>query len=328
MANFIKKFQKIASQGLSILNGAVGDKLENSFLEVSMGFYHQEKKLSLEASALKQYCLERNSVMSEKICILIHGLTHNETAWDFPDKTNYGTFLEKDFQFTPFYLRYNTGSHISDNGKKLADLLETLYKNYAVPIQEICIISHSMGGLVTHSACHYAQEYDCKWTEKLKNIFLLATPHAGSFLEKFANITTNILEKVPNWQTRLVGDAINLRSAGIKDLRFGYLREEDWNEQLTDNLLHNTQKNIKKIKGASYYIIAGRLTKDEKHWLTHLFGDILVNTESAKAEDHPYFFFPPENCYEFAQTNHFKIQTKMEVYEKIKNWLINLPSKL
>jgi len=318
---FSKKIKKLATQGLSILNGAIGDKLENSFLEVSMACYYQEKKVILEPEPLREYCLARNPVLSPKICILIHGLTHNETAWDFPDNTNYGTFLEKDFQHTPFYIRYNTGSHISDNGKKLAALLETLYQNYPLPIQEICIISHSMGGLVAHSACHYAQETACSWTSKLKSIFLLATPHSGSFLERFANFTTNILEKVPNWQTRLVGDAINLRSAGIKDLRFGYLKEEDWKNMPTDQLLLNTQTDIKKIEGASYYIIAGRLTKDEKHWLTHLFGDILVNTESAKGQDNNRFHFPSENCYEFAQTNHFKIQTKMEVYEKIKEWV-------
>ena len=321
MAKLLKNIQKIASQGLSILNGAIGDKLENSLLEISMGFYYQNKKLSLNTDSLKKYQLKQDAALSNKICILIHGLTHNETAWDFPDKATYGAFLERDFQFSPFYLRYNTGSHISDNGKKLAYLLETLYQNYPIPIQEICIIAHSMGGLITHSACHYAQEMNYTWTEKLKNIFLLATPHSGSFLEKFANMTTHILTKVPNWQTRLVGEVINLRSAGIKDLRFGYLREEDWNTQMTENITNQAPKDIKKIIGASYYVIAGRLTKDEKHWITHLFGDILVNTHSAKAEGHHHFHFPPENCYEFAQTNHFKIQTKMEVYEKIKGWI-------
>ncbi|MBK9460922.1 MAG: hypothetical protein IPN94_16205 [Sphingobacteriales bacterium] len=64
------------------------------------------------------------------------------------------------------FIRYNTGLHISDNGKAFAAILEKLHQNYPIEIQEICIIAHSMGGLVTHSACHYAQENKFEWTKK------------------------------------------------------------------------------------------------------------------------------------------------------------------
>jgi triacylglycerol lipase len=177
--------------------------------------------------------------------------------------------------------------------------------------------------LLTHSACYYAQSQQLKWTKKVKNIFLLATPHLGSFLEKFANVTTNILEKIPNWPTRMVGKVLNLRSAGIKDLRFGYLTEEEWNSQDPDKLLKNNKKPVSKLTGVNYYVISGRLTKEEKHWLSYLFGDILVSKKSATGQSKNIgeFNFPPENHYEFAKMFHFELNTRMEVYEKIRDWM-------
>jgi pimeloyl-ACP methyl ester carboxylesterase len=323
MANFFQILQRIADQGVSVLNGAVGDKLQNTPLGIEMNFYEDGAVVSLDKDNLSIKYQKPDKIAFPKICLLIHGLTHNETAWEFKDKSDYGSRLAQDLQYTPFYLRYNTGLHISDNGKSLAAILEKLYQNYPIAIEEICIIAHSMGGLLTHSACHYAQESGLQWVKKVKNIFLLATPHLGSYLERLANIVTNILEQVPNWQTRLVGKAINLRSAGIKDLRFGYIREDDWKNKKPDEILENNKIPIQKRSDVSYYVISGRLTQEEKHWISQLFGDILVSTESATArsKNEDEFNFSPENHHEFANTDHIELSTMPEVYEKIKNWL-------
>jgi pimeloyl-ACP methyl ester carboxylesterase len=329
MTVFLKKILKFAYQCLSAINGAVGDKLENTLLGIEMNFYENLKPIPLTKKHLSQQfsCKDSSNQLTDKakICILIHGLTHNETIWAFDDKSDYGTMLEKDFQYTPFYLRYNTGLHISENGKSLAALIEKLTRNAPTQISEICIIAHSMGGLVTHSACHYAQENQYDWVKKLSKIFLLATPHLGSYLEKFANITTNILAKVPNWHTRMVGKVINLRSSGIKDLRYGYIKDEDWKGHHPDQLLKNTKTATKKLSGVSYYVISGRLTKEEMHWVSQLFGDILVDTKSATARSKNVheFNFLPENHYEFASTHHFKLSAMPEVYEKINYWIQN-----
>lgn len=286
-----------------------------------MDFYKNDQRVELSAEGLKNYTFENQ--VSPKICILIHGLTNNETIWSFPDESDYGTLLHQDLQYTPFFLRYNTGMHISDNGKAFANKLEQLFENYPIEIDEITIIAHSMGGLVSHSACFYAQTLKLSWTQKLKNIFLLATPHFGSFLEKFANVTTNILEKVPNWPTRMVGKIINLRSAGIKDLRFGYLTEEEWNSEDPDKLLKNNKKAVSKLERVNYFVISGRLTKEEKHWVSYLFGDILVSKRSAtgKSKNIKEYNFPLDNHFEFAKTFHFELNTRLEVYEKIKEWI-------
>jgi triacylglycerol lipase len=319
----LEKIKKTAQFGISILNGIVGDKLQHTALGIEMGFFHQNKRIVLDENSLMEHFTQSNKVPTNKVCILVHGVTDNETTWSFQDQNDYGSLLAQDMQYTPFYLRYNSGLHISDNGKILADLLENLYKNYPVAITEICIIAHSMGGLVTHSACYNASEDGLIWPQKVKQIFLLATPHLGSYLEKFANLTTNILEKVPNWHTRLVGKVINLRSAGIKDLRYGYLLESDWKDQDPDRLLKNNKMPPPVLENTAYYVISGRLTDTEKHWVSQLFGDILVSTKSAvaRSKNTDEFNFSDDNHFAMAKTYHFQLQSSLKVYEQIKNWL-------
>jgi hypothetical protein len=122
----------------------------------------------------------------------------------------------------------------------------------------------------------------------------------------------------------MVGKLINLRSAGIKDLRFGYLTEDEWNTEDPDRLLRNNKKQVSKLEGVNYYVISARLTQEEKHWVSYLFGDILVNKNSAMgySKNGNGFNFPEENHYEFAKTLHFELNTSLEVYEKIKSWIL------
>ncbi len=337
-------FKRGSQHGISFLNGAVGDSLKNTPLEISMGFYEESKRLILDKNQPNNYFKNNQNnakkIFHPKICILIHGLVNNEYIWEFSGNAeDYGTFLEKNLDYTPFYVRYNTGLHISDNGKNFTNLMQSLYDNYPIEISEITIIAHSMGGLVVHSACHYeltnTNEQPNKvnnWTGKVKDIFLLGTPHFGSFLEKFANVTTSILAKVPNWQTRLVGKVLNWRSEGIKDLRFGYLSEENWKNQNTDEFLSNNRVEIKTLDKANYHVISGQLGKDEKSWLTVLFGDILVHEKSAFAGNSPNNSdnldnlvkktpFNIKNQHTFPNTNHFALTSSQKVYDKIVEWL-------
>ena len=319
MARLINKLKLFAADGQSILNGILGDKIGNTPFGIIMGFYLNNKAVILDKKSMLNYPGGMGGNITSKVCILIHGLTNNESTWSFKDNNDYGLMLSRDLSFTPFYVRYNTGLHISENGKALSKIIETLFKCYPIPINEICIIAHSMGGLVTHSACHLAKKQDQYWIKKLRNVFLLATPHLGSFMEQFANITTNILEKIPNWPTRMVGKAINLRSAGIKDLRFGYITEEDWKNNHPDSLLSNTKKPTSKLPAVNYFIIYGRITKKEKHWLGNLFGDVLVSAKSAtgRTYDNSGFNFRVEHQFEFPKTNHATFTSNQAVYEKI-----------
>lgn len=129
--------------------------------------------------------------------------------------------------FVTLSLLYNSGLHISENGKSLAHLLEQLVQVWPSPISELHIVGHSMGGLVTRSACHYGSELGYAWfTSHLRSLGFLGTPHGGSPAERIGNYFHTITES-----TRFSAPFSRLgkvRSAGITDLRHGSVHAADW----------------------------------------------------------------------------------------------------
>ena len=73
----------------------------------------------------------------------------------------YATALERDLGVTPVFVRYNTGRHISDNGRDLAALVEQIVAAWPVPVEEVSLVGHSMGGLVSRSAAACASARSC-----------------------------------------------------------------------------------------------------------------------------------------------------------------------
>ena len=60
--------------------------------------------------------------------MFLHGLCETEDAWALHGDrvAPYGRRLTGELGFTPVYLRYNSGRHISANGRTLAALLNEL----------------------------------------------------------------------------------------------------------------------------------------------------------------------------------------------------------
>ncbi|TGN14465.1 esterase/lipase family protein [Leptospira ilyithenensis] len=308
-----------ATASVSILNGAFGNHLDSFDLASPMQFYLGKKRVSLRKEDLKSY-----PHISSKVCILVHGLGSDETMWKFSgEQEDYGTLLQKEKGMTPFYLRYNTGLHISDNGQALSSLLEELIQNSPVSVKEIVFISHSMGGLVTRSACYYGEKERYKWVSKTKKIFFIGSPHHGAGLEKLSNVVTTVLGKIPNPFTHLTKKAINLRSAGIKDLRYGYLVEEDWKGKDPDAFLENSKRHVPLMKSVDYYVITGTLTKNPNHPLADFFGDAIVGKWSSlgKSGNGKYDLdFPKENLKELSGINHLRLMYDRRVYDEIRKW--------
>jgi hypothetical protein len=63
----------------------------------------------------------------------------------------------------------------------------------------------------------------------VRNLVTLGTPHTGAPLAKAAHAISWALNGLP--ESRPVA-AVMAVSAGISDLTFGYLRDEDWYERL------------------------------------------------------------------------------------------------
>ena len=83
-----------------------------------------------------------------------------------------------------------------------------------------------MGGLVARSACHYAALAGHAWLTRLDDLVFLGTPHFGAPLER-AGAWVDYLVGISPYTAPFarLGKA---RSAGIKDLRHGDMRDEDW----------------------------------------------------------------------------------------------------
>ncbi|MDX1802810.1 MAG: alpha/beta hydrolase, partial [Alcanivorax sp.] len=81
---------------------------------------------------------------ADTLIIFVHGLCMNEACWTSPAADAFAGWAAQSLNAEIRYLRYNTGLHISDNGRKLAGLLAhtPLPKN-------LILVGHSMGGLVS-----------------------------------------------------------------------------------------------------------------------------------------------------------------------------------
>ncbi len=208
---------------LSALNGVLGDYLARTGnpLAIAMTLRHDAAPLAIDRAALAMAI----PAATARIVVLVHGLCLGDRQWTRRGH-DHGAYLAREAGFTPVYLHYNTGQHISTNGRALADLLEGLLREWPVPVAELAIVGHSMGGLVTRSACHHASTAGHAWPAKLAAIFFLGTPHCGAPLERGGNWVDLLLDASP--YTAPFARLGRIRSAGITDLRHGALRDEDW----------------------------------------------------------------------------------------------------
>jgi hypothetical protein len=117
--------------------------------------------------------------------------------------------------------------------------------------------------------------------KKLRRVFLLGAPLSGAPLEKLLHLADYTLCTIWNPVTRLVGRALRRRSAGIKDLRFGALVEEDWSGHDPDALRWPHRTPVPLIAGADHYLIVGTLTGRSDHPAAQLLGDPIVTWFSA-----------------------------------------------
>ena len=166
---------------VAVLNGVLGDYLAASFnpLATPMAFRRDGRPLALETSALAAALPEAGA----RVLVLLHGLCTNDRQWS-RDGHDHGAALARDLGFSPVYLHYNSGLHISINGRLLADRLELLLSQWPRPVERFALLGHSMGGLLARSALHYGTQADHRWPEKTTDMVFLGTPHHGAPLER------------------------------------------------------------------------------------------------------------------------------------------------
>jgi triacylglycerol lipase len=305
-------------QVIGVLNGAVGDYLKRTGngLATPMELIRDGEPVPLDPVAILGNAREPPS---SRLVVLVHGLMSTEIVWRMPDGEDYGSLLARDFGVAPLYVRFNSGLHVSENGEALDALLERLVEAYPVPVEALTLLGHSMGGLVIRSACHAAS--DRRWLPLVSRAFYLGTPHLGAPLERFGNALTWVLGNIPNPYTRLVADIVNLRSSGVKDLRYANLRREDWEGADADALLQNRRHPVPLLPHIRHHLVAGTLIDDPR--LALLFGDALVPLDSAAGRaqaHHRSAIFPQEHVRVLPSFDHLRLAHHADVYAALHDW--------
>jgi len=310
---------------LGLLNGALGDALAREYrdLALELTVRHRGRPVDTDPEGLAAAFPHP----TPRLAVFVHGLVETEQAWRaLPlgrgrvGNPSYGSRLRDHLGYTPVYVRYNTGLHVSDNGGRLADVLEEVVRGWPVAVDEVALVGHSMGGLVGRSACHYGAARDQEWTERVRHVFCLGTPHLGAPLEKAANLAGWSLGRLD--LTRPFADLVNGRSAGIKDLRFGSCVEEDWCDCDPDEFLHDRCTEVPFLPRAAYYFIGATLSREPGDPLGRLVGDLLVRFPSASGRGaRRRIPFELDHGTHLGGLNHFQLLNHPAVYEQIRSWL-------
>lgn len=261
---------------LAALNGVMGDRLQqdNNPLCTHMGWYQQG--LPLDARALGAA-----GTATGKLLVLVHGLCMNDLQWQHGGH-DHGAHLAQALGYTPVYLRYNTGQHISTNGAELSALLESLVATWPVPVTELAVLAHSMGGLVVRSACHHAATQAAGasgWLPRLRQVVFLGTPHHGAPLERAGNWVDVLLGSTP--YSRPFARLAQLRSAGITDLRYGHVLDADWQGRDRFRTRPDQRTPVPLPAGVACYAVAATLAARRSPVAERLVGDGLVPLHSA-----------------------------------------------
>jgi pimeloyl-ACP methyl ester carboxylesterase len=260
-----------------------------------------------------------------RVVVFVHGLCGTEETWRlFPlrgreGRRTYGERLQDELSFTPVYVRYNTGRRISANGRDLARLIEDVVEGWPSPVSELVLVGHSMGGLVARSACHYGEAEGHRWTDAVRHVFCLGTPHLGADLEKGANVVGWALGKLP--ETRALANLVNARSVGIKDLRFGSCVEEDWCDCDPDEYLSDRCQEVPFLADAGYYFVGATLGRGP---LGSTLGDLLVRMPSASGRGNGRgrrIPFEVDNGHELVGMTHFDLLNHPAVYDQLRRWI-------
>lgn len=320
------------------LDGVIGDQLaaQGSSLALPLTFRTASgQELPLSSDGLRRALPDARA----RVCVLVHGLMSSESVWSFSGRpgVTYGELLARDHGVTPVYVRYNSGRHVSTNGRDLAAGLQQLVRCWPVRVREIDLIGHSMGGLVVRSACHYGRHgarladrvrRRGPWPAKVRRVVLLGVPNTGANLEVIANLTSAGLWAIPHPVTRLIGAGLDRRSDGIKDLRWGAVLDDDWIERDPDASERPTLHPVHAPRRARHLAIAGSLVDDSQrsadtpHPVNRVLGDALVTAPSAAGHlgDPASSLLPNATLRVCPKIGHVALANRPEVYDLINAW--------
>lgn len=296
----------------SALNGVLGDYLQTSDnpLAIPTQICSDGAPLALDRRAL--HIAFPNP--SNRLMVMVHGLCMNDRQWR-RHQHDHGEALAAELGFTPLYLRYNSGRPVTDNGRDFSARLETLVSQWPVPVDELVILGHSMGGLVARSACRWGQGIGHQWPHRLGKLIFLGTPHHGATLERLGSGLDFVLGISP--YSAPIGRLGKVRSAGIRDLREGNIgKSSPTRDDGPETFPANTR----------CYAVAASTRAAPPPLRALDQGDGLVPLRSALGQ-HPdkarTLPIPANQRAVFHGLNHFDLLDDQRVYLRLRQWLDN-----
>ena len=357
---------------LAALNGVLGDRLAESHSPLATVM-----SLRYSGAALDWQALPPGLTASGKVLVLIHGLCMNDLQWQtrpvvFKEVSNdaasrvqvemsqpasHGATLALALGYIPVYVRYNTGLHTSQNGAEFSKLLEELVAHWPIPVEELTVVAHSMGGLVTRSAVHQATypatcpashpashpaahadvapsgkpaEAVPRWPSLLKNIVFLGTPHHGAPLERAGHWVDVLLGSMR--YSKPFARLTQLRSAGITDLRYGHVLEEDWQGHDRFRKKPDSRVHVPLPEGVACFAIAATTAAHATHatfrasMADRLIGDGLVPLHSALGvhdDAQRNLHFAKKSQWIACRMNHLQLLSSPAVARQLVAWLVS-----
>ncbi len=303
---------------LAALNGVMGDRLvaDRNPLAAHM-------TVRFHGEALHWRGMPPTLPSNGQVLLLIHGLCMNDLQWHTGQGVDHGLALADALGCVPLYLRYNSGLHISQNGHELAEQLEQMLAHWPVPLEQLTVVAHSMGGLLIRSAVHYARLEGLRWPRCLKHIVFLGTPHHGAPLERAGRQVDAILDHLP--YTAPFARLGRLRSAGITDLRYGFVLDTDWVGKDRFQRTPDRRQHVPLPEGVACFTIAATTAAKRGALADRLIGDRLVPLRSALGQhDDPRrnLVFAKDSQWIAYRTSHLDLLSDPAVTQRMLRWLV------
>lgn len=283
----------------SVMNGVFGDKL--------FDWGHP--------GAIEMHCLdvEHNPITLTElqqqhpkgVALFVHGLCLSEHLWSTQPAQMFSALLNR-HGYGVALLRYNTGLTLTENGKRLAQLLHAQWQTDSN--KKLLLFGHSMGGLVARSAMHYGMDIEQQdWINSVSHAAYIASPHEGANLEKLGNFANNLLGYSP--YTKPLMALGNIRSRGIRSLRDSCILHKDAIDREHLELFN---------PGIHHLLIGARLSDPTAKTIL---GDGLVTDVSAMGNNH----FPEEHEQVtrlfIDEVGHLRLLNDQRLYWALTLWL-------
>jgi hypothetical protein len=172
------------------------------------------------------------------------------------------------------------------------------------------------------SALQQAEQGAMRWPQRLKHIVFLGTPHHGAPLERAGNWVGLLLGKTTYSApfTKLV----QLRSAGITDLRHGLLLDSDWQGANRFEHRADTRTPVPLPTRVACFTVAATTASRRSALTDRIVGDGLVPLRSALGQHDD-----AARCLAFADDaqhvcygmNHMQLLHHAEVTRQMQRWL-------